>query len=98
MRSILAMIAAASLLAAPVFAAPCRDAAGRFTKCAGAKVTTHTKKAATSTKVVTSEKVATPTKTSLTKTTATTSAALSKPASKKASCRDSKGHFIKCAA
>jgi len=97
------MVAAVSLLAAPAYAEQCRDAAGKFTKCAGAEVTTPTKatvfkKVTTPAKVAPSEKIATPAKTSMAKTTASTSATLFKPASKKASCRDAKGHFTKCAA
>ncbi|RST31321.1 hypothetical protein HMF7854_11085 [Sphingomonas ginkgonis] len=37
MRFILTLAAAASLLAPPAFAAPCRDGKGKFVKCAETK-------------------------------------------------------------
>ena len=36
MKLLLAFASAATLLASPVFAAPCRDAHGKFTKCSTA--------------------------------------------------------------
>lgn len=37
MRIMIALAAAASLLSTPAFAAPCRDAKGKFIKCATVK-------------------------------------------------------------
>ena len=40
----LSLIAAAALLATPAFAAPCRDAKGKFIKCPAAKTATVSKR------------------------------------------------------
>lgn len=97
MRKILAMIAVASLFAAPSYAASqCKNAAGRFVKCPEAKAATVKPAAKTAALTKTREAKTTAAKAAPTKTAHAKTAAVSKMAGKKGPCRDAHGRFAKC--